>query len=303
MKSAFPFVIIVNMKNLSRCGSFILLTFIYLFCTAVGVYIALALPYAPWLNLLIADVAATLITFIFSLLLRNASVYDPYWSFAPLIIVVFLAVRYPLNPYLIMLMCVVCIWGVRLTANWAYTFMGIQHQDWRYTMLAQKTKWAYPLINLIGIHLVPTLVVYGCMLPVLFAFTQGATLNAGGVIFLVVSLLAVTLQGTADCQMHAFRKRKKQGKTNDVFIRDGLWKYARHPNYLGEILMWWGVGASVVCVLPSHWWLLAGALVNTLLFVFISIPLAEGKLAGRYQYDEYKKQTNYLLPIPLKKQR
>ena len=71
--------------------------------------------------------------------------------------------------------------------------------------------------------------------------------------------------------MQKFRQNGTGG-----FIRNGLWKYSRHPNYLGEILMWWGVGLAAVCAMPAKWYLLAGAVANTLLFLCISIPLADG---------------------------
>ena len=184
------------------------------------------------------------------------------------------------------------VWGIRLTANWIYTFQDLDWQDWRYTMLKEKTGVFYPIINFVGIHLVPTLVVYGCILPAVFTFVYGGTVNAGGVVFFAVSLLAVLLQGTADVQMHRFRKSGVGG-----FIREGVWKYSRHPNYLGEILMWWGIGLAAVCVMPDKWWLLFGALANTLLFFCVSIPMADKRQSRKEGFAEYKKSTRMLLPI------
>ncbi len=290
------------MKNLKANTplSFIILTAVYIIACAVGIHAYIILPFDIWLNLLIADVIATVITFIFSLIFNNASVYDPYWSVQPTVILVALSVTRPINVYQILLLLAVLIWGVRLTANWAYTFGNLTCQDWRYTMLKEKTGKFYPLINFIGIHLVPTIVVYACILPAVYAFYYAPLINAGGIIFLAVCLLAVTLQGTADVQMHKFRKDKKKGKINDPFIRRGLWKYARHPNYLGEILMWWGVALSVICVMPNYWFLIGGAVLNTLLFTFVSLPLAEGKQSKKEGYLEYKRQTRAFIPIPKK---
>ena len=59
----------------------------------------------------------------------------------------------------VLLLVVVSFWAIRLTANWAYTFGNLTHQDWRYTMLHEKTGVFYPIINFVGIHMVPTLVV------------------------------------------------------------------------------------------------------------------------------------------------
>ena len=44
----------------------------------------------------------------------------------------------------IALLVCVTYWGVRLTANWAYTFHGYAHQDWRYTMLREKSGALFP---------------------------------------------------------------------------------------------------------------------------------------------------------------
>ena len=82
-----------------------------------------------------------------------------------------------------------------------------------------------------------------------------------------------------------------------VYIRAGLWKYSRHPNYLGEILMWWGVDLAVVAAATNVWYLAAGALANTLLFFVVSIPMADKRQSRKEGFDAYKKQTRMLLPI------
>lgn len=282
------------MKKLkqSRAASFVAVALVYVVAAAVGiaVYGALALPW--WLSLLIADAAATVVTFTFSIIFKNASVYDPYWSVQPPVILIAFAIGRELTALGILLIITVTYWAVRLTANWAYTFGGLDHQDWRYTMLKEKTGAFYPLINLVGIHMVPTLVVYGCILPAAWAIRSGVGASLGSVIFICVSLCAATMQGVADLQMHAFRKNR-----SGQFIHSGLWKHSRHPNYLGEILMWWGVALSVICAAGDVWYLAAGALANTVLFFAVSIPMADARQAKKEGFAEYKKQTRALLPI------
>ena len=276
----------------NRLFSFIIVAIIYLLASAVGIVTYYFLPFAFWLNLLIADIVATVFTFAFSVLLKNASVYDPYWSVQPIVIGVAFSIVYGLNLSSAILLAIVCLWGLRLTANWAYTFKNLYHQDWRYTMLCEKTgKW-YPVINFIGIHLVPTLVVYACALPMGAVILYQPAFNFWMLFGAVLSVCAFTMQGIADIEMHRFRKRKTGG-----FIRDGLWKYSRHPNYLGEICMWWGVAFCTLALMPNRWYLLLGALLNTLLFLFVSIPMAERRQSKKDGYAEYKKQTRALLPI------
>ena len=281
------------MKNIGRAWSFAIIALVYAIAIAVGIVSYIYMPFTFWLNLLIADIIATVTVFIFSLIFRNASVYDPYWSVQPIVIVIGFAIGSG-NLYGVQLLAMIAVllWGVRLTANWAYTFYGMGYQDWRYTMLHDNTGKAYPVINFIGIHLVPTLVVYGCVLPVVFTFVENPTYNFGATIFFTLSVAATVLQAIADIQMHRYRKNR-----TGPFIRNGLWKYSRHPNYLGEILMWWGIALSYVCIAPARWYLIAGAVANTLLFLCVSIPMADKRQARKEGFDEYKKQTRMLLPI------
>ena len=95
-----------------------------------------------------------------------------------------------------------------------------------------------------------------------------------------------------------FKLNKKYRKNrNGAFMRAGFWKYSRHPNYLGEILMWWGVAISVVISAPDAWYLIAGAVANTVLFFAVSIPMADKRQSRKEGFAEYKRQTRMLLPI------
>ncbi|MBQ4062225.1 MAG: DUF1295 domain-containing protein [Christensenellaceae bacterium] len=280
-----------KLKN-SRAASFIAVTVIYVIAAAAGIIVYKVLDFEMWINLLIADAAATVVTFIFSLVFKNASVYDPYWSVQPIFILVCFAIGVKMTAARVLMIIAVAYWAVRLTANWAYTFHGLKHQDWRYTMLNETTGVFYPVINFIGIHMVPTLIVYGCTLPAVYLMLNDTAWNVGTIVFFAVSIGAATLQLFADIQMQRFRKNR-----TSPFIRTGLWKYSRHPNYLGEILMWWGVALQAVCVMPEKWYLIAGAAANTVLFLVVSIPMADKRQGRKEGFEEYKKQTRMLLPI------
>ncbi|MBO5756112.1 MAG: DUF1295 domain-containing protein [Clostridia bacterium] len=282
----------MNRIKQNRAASFAVIGVVYALATLVGVLAFRSLAFDWWISLLIADVAATVFTFACSVIFGNASVYDPYWSVQPPVILIAFALGRNLTALGVLLLVAVIYWAARLTANWAYTFGNLTHQDWRYTMLHEKTGVFYPFINFVGIHMVPTLVVWGCILPAVYAVREGLAANPASIAFVLLSVCAASMQGIADIQMHTFRRHR-----DGAFIRRGLWKYSRHPNYLGEILMWWGVGLAVVCAAPQAWYLLGGAIANTVLFLAVSIPLAEGRQARKPGYAEYKQQTRVLLPI------
>lgn len=286
----------------SRAASFLAVAAVYALAAVVGIAVYGLVGGGVWLRLLAADVAATVVVFVFSVVFGNASVYDPYWSVQPIVIVCAFAFGKALNPLALLVTAAVLLWGIRLTANWAYTFKGLCAQDWRYTMLKQKMGKLYPLVNFTGIHLVPTLIVFGCVYPAVTVIQAGqsvgtAGINTLGLLGVALSVFAFTMQGVADVQMHGYRLRKQRGETGEPFIRTGMWRYARHPNYLGEILMWWGVAISAVSVQPHSWYLLLGALANTCLFVTVSIPMADRRQACKAGYEEYRRSTRALLPV------
>lgn len=271
----------------------------YIIAAGIGTVLYLHIEGALWFRLLAADAAATLFIWIASYVFGNASIYDPYWSVQPIIILTLLMIQggsYDIGTILIC--AVILFWGIRLTANWAYTFKGLRRQDWRYDLIKEKTGRFYQIVNLLGIQLMPTFIVYLCTLPAAYYIVHRSTFHAASIIGLLVSLAGAVLQMAADIQMHAFRKSRAD---RSRLIRTGLWKYSRHPNYLGELLMWWGV---YLTMLPSHrelWYLILGAAMNTLLFLFISIPMAEKHLAGYKEgYEEYRSATRMLLPVPKK---
>jgi steroid 5-alpha reductase family enzyme len=255
-----------------------------------------------WLRIFGADVVATITIFLISCFFRNASIYDPYWSVTPLIVLSLLLINEKtFNIFNIVLLIVVSFWSIRLTSNWAYTFKNLEYQDWRYDMLKKRSGKFYPLINLVGIQLFPTLIVFGCMLsPILFIGNNVAGEFSHSIFKIIVfivgcslSIFAIFLQLFSDIQMQRFRNNpQNKGK----FISIGLWKYSRHPNYLGEILMWWGL--FIATQFTSTWILFIGPLLNTLMFLFISIPMAENRLKGyKNGFEEYEARTRMLLPL------
>lgn len=288
------------MKLSRRTQGYITITLCYIAAALVAIQVYQSLSTAPWLSLLIADLAATLFIYLTSLVLNNASVYDPYWSVQPPIILgltLFLLSNMTLGA--ILLVGAVSFWGARLSINWMITFDGLHRQDWRYDQLKQQSKKLFPLVNLFGIQLMPTLIVYACLLPGFYYILRGGGINALTILGLLLILCGAILETVADRQMQVFRKQRAN---RSCLLRSGLWRHSRHPNYLGEIIVWWGVYLVMLSTQPGLWYLALGALANTCLFLFISIPLSEKHLATyKAGYDDYLKETRLLLPIPRRK--
>jgi steroid 5-alpha reductase family enzyme len=252
-----------------------------------------------WQIIAVADVAATIVIFAFSVAFNNSSFYDPYWSIAPMVVAPALALSLPAqSPLLRRALCValVCVWGARLTYNWARGFPGFRHEDFRYVDMRRQTGRGYWLVSLFGLHLVPTVTVYLGMLALLPALVTGVRpvglLDGAG---FVLAALSIALEATADAQLHAFRR---QNPTPGRILDQGLWGYCRHPNYLGEIGFWWGLYLFGLGADPAAYaWTAIGPLWITALFVFISVPLLDKRsLARRPGYREHMARVPALLP-------
>lgn len=247
------------------------------------------------LNLFIADVVATIFIWIVGLILKTASIYDPYWSVQTVAIFVPLQFMYGFNLGNIIFLVFISLWAIRLTVNFIKTFNDITYLDWRYKSIQEKTKWFYPLVSLLGIHMVPTVIVFMASVPAFMYVIKQINFNFLNLIGLLIMFIGVLLEFFADRDMHKFKEIRTD---RSQIINIGLWKYSRHPNYLGEILFWYGVAFTLMFPTTNYWYLILGAVLNTLLFLFISIPLAENHMKNyKPGFDEYKKRTRMLLPI------
>ena len=280
---------------------FIVLTYIIAFIGSFYITKLLKIENAL-LMFFIGDIIATLVVYLGSLIFNNSSVYDPYWSVAPMVMApLFATFVNAINPFTITVIVLIELWGLRLTLNWYKRFTNLNHEDWRYNKFKQKyNKFIYQLINLFGFHLMPTLVVYIAMLPIFsyinqFIVSENLQLNGTFFICIVVSLTAIVIETIADLQMDKFKKNEtNKGKIN----KTGLWKVSRHPNYFGEILFWFSMFLFDLSIGDELWILIFSPLIMFLLFTCISIPLLEKRqLENKPEYAEYKKETNMLLPI------
>ncbi len=281
------------MANYSRGASLAIIAVIYAAAAVAGIYVFIRLtPGMPeiW-ALLAADVIATVITWGFGLVYKNVSVYDPYWSVAPPVIFTAWAIRKSaFSLPVVLLLVAVWYWGIRLTGNWIYTFNGLGHEDWRYTRYRNTlSPGLFHLTNFFGLNMMPTLVVFICMLPGLGIFGADRA-NVLTWLGFAMCIASATIQLVADTQIHRFRENNP-GR----FCNIGLWKNGRHPNYFGEIQMWWGVWVMYASCRGFDA-LISGPIAMTALFVFISIPMMERRqLDNKPGYAEYRKNTRMLI--------
>jgi steroid 5-alpha reductase family enzyme len=120
-----------------------------------------------------------------------------------------------------------------------------------------------------------------------------------GGVGVVLWVLGFALEVVADRQKTAFRR---QSENRDQFIRSGLWSWSRHPNYVGEILLW--VGVAVLALPALQGWtyltLISPIFVYVLLSRISGVPLIEARGRRKWgedpEYQRYLKETPVLFP-------
>lgn len=247
----------------------------------------------------LADLAATIVIFIFSIITNNSSMYDPYWSVAPIPIALFWLTRPTsdglANPRHVLIFLLLCVWAIRLTANWAIQWRGLSNEDWRYRDIHKLIGFFYWPVNFLGIHLMPTILVFLGSLALWPTLSDHITkLTWLDVIAALVAAGAVLIEGAADVQMRRFRRQP--GSAEQV-IPPGIWSTSRHPNYFGEVLFWWGLYLFVPLAYAIFWWTIIGPIAILLLFLGVSIPIMERHLrAGHPTYAEYQRRVSVFFP-------
>ncbi|CAM3106190.1 DUF1295 domain-containing protein [Skermania piniformis] len=254
-----------------------------------------------WLDALIADLIGTVVVFGFSRAYRNSSCYDAYWSVVPPALTIYWWVSGDLpadDPRGWLMLGVMLVWAVRLTGNWVYSWPGLAHEDWRYPLLRGRAGRAEAAVDLVAIHLVPTLQVFLATVPAYVVVSHGGARGIGwlDIVATVVGLGAVLLEFVADQQMHRFVRRRAPGQVLDR----GLWSWSRHPNYFGEFGFWVSMALFGVAAAPAdRWWLFAGAAAMLAMFEGASIPMMEQRsLERRPGYRDVIGRVPRFVPRP-----
>ena len=277
----------------SKKGSLILVFFYYVISFYLAYLFTKGINLDGWLLILVWHINATLIIFLFSKIHNNSSIYDPFWHVAPIPIVFYIVSQSSLSNFQqSLVLSAFLFWALRLTYNWFLNWNNLDHEDFRYIDLKDTNKFLAFINDLFGIHLIPTLIVNASLYPIYIALTSDFLNNLVYVGFVLI-ILAVVIQYIADAQMRDFRNDENNlGKT----MKYGLWKYSRHPNYLGEVSFWFGLYIFALATGSASIWLLACPMVMLALFVFISCPMMDNRsLKKRSDFKEYMDKTPQLM--------
>lgn len=198
----------------------------------------------------------------------------------------------------IIIVLLISAWGIRLAG---YLFIRILNigKDSRFDGIREN------VLKFAGFWTLQAFSVWIILLPSTVALSsatdQGVTVLT--VIGTLVCGIGLVIETIADYQKYVF---KNKPTNRDKWIQSGLWRYSRHPNYFGEMLVWWGLFIIASSYLSGMLWLtILAPIYLTILLLFISgVPTIEKKYDHKYKdnqdYQRYKNSTNLIVPLPPK---
>lgn len=188
----------------------------------------------------------------------------------------------------------VIIWGLRLTFQIAIRKIG-KPEDPRYTTMRAGWGQHYLLKSYVMVFLIQGVALFVIAFPLFIVNSSNtqADLSTLDLIGIFIWLIGFCCETIADWQLYRFLSNPlNKGK----ILASGIWRYSRHPNYFGEICIWWGI---FLIALSAPYGLAAviSPLLITYLLVFVSgIPPAEAQLENNPEFKVYQETTSILVP-------
>lgn len=187
------------------------------------------------------------------------------------------------------------IWAVRLALR-----IGLRNarkaEDARYA--AWRASWGrwFVLRSYAQVYLLQGLLMLLVGYPIFHAVVFGhAPLTPLAYAGVLVWLVGFAFEVVADYQLDVFMRDPANKGT---LLTTGLWRYSRHPNYFGEVLLWWGI-ALMVLPLAYGYAALIGPIVITFLILRVSgVPMLERSLAKHPDFAAYAARTSVFVPLP-----
>ncbi len=245
---------------------------------------------------LASSLALNLVMFLVAFRLRSDKLTDISYALSFLVINTIVLVSAPkLNSYSWLIFLLVAIWGIRL-GSFLLIRIFSAGKDSRFDQSRDS------FVKFGKFWLGQALLAWILMLPVTIALYSGGEVTALVVIGLAVWSVGFLTESLADYQKFSFRH---DPANKNRWIEQGVWKYSRHPNYFGEISVWVGIYLASFVALSGVQRLicLISPLVITLLLLFVTgVPILEKSADKRWghikQYQDYKKRTRLLIPLP-----
>lgn len=228
---------------------------------------------------------------------KDASIIDAYWGPGFLLVT---AVAAAVNstgyrPRQLLVLVALGCWGLRLGLHLLQRNRA-HGEDRRYQAMRASIGPKFWWVSLFSVFLLQATLQLFIAWPLLAAVhAPGPELGFWDLGAVVIFAIGWGLEAIADRQLARFlADPTRRGQVLDT----GLWRYSRHPNYFGDALLWWGLGAFGLAV-GQVWSLLGPAVMTFLLLKVSGVSLLEKTITQRRpEYEAYRRRTSAFVPWP-----
>lgn len=231
--------------------------------------------------------------FVLSLLLKRNDIVDIAWGLGYIYFSFWVAVNSEQGTLQYIVFGMVFIWGARLAVYLFIRNRG-KKEDFRYKKWRDDWGSSFYIRSFFQVYFLQTLLLLIIALPIVIASINARselewTLIPG----LTLWLIGLYWQTAGDAQLMRFKNDlSNKGKIIEI----GLWSKSRHPNYFGELCMWWGIWICL-SIYPMGWLAIVSPLLISYLIVNVSgIPMLEAKYDNNSDFQNYKKRVPALVP-------
>lgn len=234
------------------------------------------------------------VLYIISLARRDNRIADIGWPIAFIIaVVVVLFQRESVGARNIIVTTLVMVWGVRLALHVWLRSRG-KGEDWWHKELRRAWGEHWVIRSFLQLYLLQAAYVIIIVSPALYVNTFSVpSLGVLDFVGLALWVIGFLWEAVGDHQLVRF---KQSPKNKGHVLRYGLWRYSRHPNYFGEVLMWFGIWLMAMSI-PGSLYTVSGPLFILALLVWIrGVPSLERHLSANPEYLAYQRKTNMLVP-------
>ncbi len=242
--------------------------------------------------------------FIISLVWKRNDIADVAWGMGYMLIAGFLAYQKPLSETALWVFALTAVWAFRLSGHILLRLRG-KAEDFRYRQWREAWGRNFYLRSYAQVYLLQGFFMLIIAAPLIVAglaasenqgFWPGFAMGAG----LVVWAVGFYFEVAGDYQLARFMRNRKH---KEEVLQSGLWRLCQHPNYFGEILVWWGL-FILVLPLPHGWMAIVSPLTITWLLAFVSgVPMLEKRYESNPAYQAYKNRTPALWPWGFKRKK
>ncbi len=235
--------------------------------------------------------------YVVSLFLRRNDIADSMWGVGFLIVALYTFFVGPQSMVSYIVTGCVLLWSLRLSLH-IYSRNKNKTEDYRYRAWREAWgKWFY-IRSYLQVFLLQGLLMGLISFPVIATNTYGQDFAWFHIVGVIVFLVGLFFEAVGDLQLKKFiGNPENKGR----IMQTGLWQYTRHPNYFGEVTLWWGVWIMSLGT-PFGIWMIVGPLTITILILGVSgVPLLERKMRENPDFDEYRKRVSVFFPLPPRK--